>query len=656
MRRLVIRPNTGVPGVDPVVKYGIFLEQNRAFTPLQLAGFSYFGEIGGHRHIEGDVPVLYPDRNSPEWTGVIRSDSAKPVRATYAQWLALLAEKKVNLVRVWVFDVNEADSYPFFHHFNAEQYNLQLPSSRYLRRLVRFINIARKHGIVVHLTLASDQMMRPDPWSRTPFHPAHALPNPSGGEYFSSDGFASFLGISGSAEADARRGIQERMVRSLAQAVKPYWNVMFELMNEAGVRPQATVALLKPWHVAVATWLNEELTGDDGNRTHLITVSPVPEKSAAILSALYAGSEQLFDVVSLHGNSWGGPDGKPDNGVPDVRPSGIEEIKASTRAQVKALYDRHPNRPFAVICDSDSFPWAQENPRLYAASALQMGLSYAHRWHENFITQSQLLQQLSGLSASIPAGHQHADTTPGPAIPTVTHDESAVAGRWVQRPGVAATDIGAFRRDSVWVVSNTRTHGGFTIHRWNGTAWSSVDGGAVRIAVGPDGLPWVVNDNNQIYRRTGAGTWVHVPGAARDIGVGADGSVWIIGTTPAFGGFEILRRVNNAWVKVDGGGVRITVNPVGEPWVVNDANQVYARDGERWINTGATGVDIAVGLDDTCWFLGTNAVHGGTGVNYWLSTHARSIDGGGTSIAVDHDGLPWVTNSFSAVYQRSAPE
>jgi hypothetical protein len=43
------------------------------------------------------------------------------------------------------------------------------------------------------------------------------------------------------------------------------------------------------------------------------------------------------------------------------------------------------------------------------------------------------------------------------------------------------------------------------------------------------------------------------------------------------------------------------------------------------------------------------------GVNDSLGVNARSIDGG-TSIAVDHDGLPWVTNSSFAVYQRSAPE
>ena len=48
-----------------------------------------------------------------------------------------------------------------------------------------------------------------------------------------------------------------------------------------------------------------------------------------------------------------------------------------------------------------------------------------------------------------------------------------------------------------------------------GTAagWDGVDGGAVRIAVAPDGSPWVVNDAGAIVQRVG-NQWQEVPGAA----------------------------------------------------------------------------------------------------------------------------------------------
>jgi hypothetical protein len=39
------------------------------------------------------------------------------------------------------------------------------------------------------------------------------------------------------------------------------------------------------------------------------------------------------------------------------------------------------------------------------------------------------------------------------------------------------------------------------IHVWNGNGWNQVDGGARVIAVGPDGLPWVAQENGFIYQR-----------------------------------------------------------------------------------------------------------------------------------------------------------
>ena len=61
---------------------------------------------------------------------------------------------------------------------------------------------------------------------------------------------------------------------------------------------------------------------------------------------------------------------------------------------------------------------------------------------------------------------------------------------------------------------------------------SGVDGGGVRIAVGPDGTPWVVNSRGQIFHRQGTSWGALLPGLGKDIGVGADGSVWLIGTNP----------------------------------------------------------------------------------------------------------------------------
>ena len=67
------------------------------------------------------------------------------------------------------------------------------------------------------------------------------------------------------------------------------------------------------------------------------------------------------------------------------------------------------------------------------------------------------------------------------------------------------------------------------IYRWNNGRWLQVDGFGMRISVGPDGAPWVINSRNEIYRWNRSG-FDKMPGLARDIAVGGDGTVWIIGT------------------------------------------------------------------------------------------------------------------------------
>ena len=67
--------------------------------------------------------------------------------------------------------------------------------------------------------------------------------------------------------------------------------------------------------------------------------------------------------------------------------------------------------------------------------------------------------------------------------------------------------------DAATDVGDTRN---YRIFRWNGATSQKLPGGAVKIAVGADGNPWVVSANSQIWRWN-SGAWVNVPGAAREI-------------------------------------------------------------------------------------------------------------------------------------------
>jgi hypothetical protein len=149
-------------------------------------------------------------------------------------------------------------------------------------------------------------------------------------------------------------------------------------------------------------------------------------------------------------------------------------------------------------------------------------------------------------------------------------------GVWSMLPGLAR-DIGVGHNGKAWIIGTNAMGGGYGIYHWDGSNWLAVDGSAERIAVGADGNPWIVNSGGNIFLRQN-GAWTAAPGLARDIGVGANGRAWIIGTNAVAGGYGIYYFSDNCnWIPVDGGGVAITVNPWGVPWMVNSAGNISYR-------------------------------------------------------------------------------
>lgn len=233
---------------------------------------------------------------------------------------------------------------------------------------------------------------------------------------------------------------------------------------------------------------------------------------------------------------------------------------------------------------------------------------------------------------------------------------SLSADAWRMLPG-QARDIAAGINGNIWVVGNIPKDGSFSIHFWNGTAWNEIDGGAVRIAVDPQGQPWVLNTLGQIWKREG-NRWVSIPGAASDIGIGANGKVWIISRTPAAGGFTIQSWTGSSWQTIGGGGVRIAVAPSGQPWVINDRGQIFEWLGNRWASIPGQARDIGIGASGAVWVIGIGAMGPGDfSIHKWNGKEWDQIDGGGTQIAVDHLGKPWVVNNSFQIHQRvfSAP-
>jgi hypothetical protein len=213
--------------------------------------------------------------------------------------------------------------------------------------------------------------------------------------------------------------------------------------------------------------------------------------------------------------------------------------------------------------------------------------------------------------------------------------DPAVIGRSVWTTGRKAVDAQGFDIQHLTVSGN----------------WQAVDGAAVRVAVGPDGLPWVINNSDQIFRRSSAGAWTLVPGAAKDIGVGADGSVWVTGAN----GIWYLPP-DGASQGVDGAATQVSVGPDGQPWVVNDRGQIFRRgrgatgyaDGS-WQMLPGSARDIGVGADGSAWIVAADG-----SIARWTGSDWQQVDGAGERIAVGPDGLPWVVNNEGRIWRRQA--
>lgn len=143
-----------------------------------------------------------------------------------------------------------------------------------------------------------------------------------------------------------------------------------------------------------------------------------------------------------------------------------------------------------------------------------------------------------------------------------------------------------------------------------------------------EGTPYVISETGgQMFHLDNQNNWIQLPGCANDIAVGRGGEVWKIGCDQRLGGFGVWKlfcheeckgnkgrctrfrpmkypnisqpdkRVCN-WFRIEGAGVRIAVDPQGNPWTIGENHRVYHYDGVNWKNVpGFSAQDIAISND-----------------------------------------------------------
>lgn len=228
------------------------------------------------------------------------------------------------------------------------------------------------------------------------------------------------------------------------------------------------------------------------------------------------------------------------------------------------------------------------------------------------------------------------------------HSAAYFAPNW-QRLNGSAYDIGVGANGEVWVIGTDPEPGGFGIYNIGGARGFSVEGGALRIDVDPDGNPWIINNDDKIYRRVN-GDWQRLPGEALDVGIGADGSVWVA----SYEG--IYRWDGQRWIDFGGSGSRIDVGPNGRPWVVGFSEEIYTLIEGRWQRLPGSAGDIGVGANGSVWVVAPGESQFDDpderrDIYRWNGNTWDRVSGDGYDISVGPDGMPWVTNYFADIYR-----
>jgi hypothetical protein len=226
---------------------------------------------------------------------------------------------------------------------------------------------------------------------------------------------------------------------------------------------------------------------------------------------------------------------------------------------------------------------------------------------------------------------------------------SVLYDRFMLESGAKAKDIGVglggSGDDFTWIIGDTLIPGtnDFPIYQrrrnpdYTTLGWGRADGGAVRIAVGADARPWIVNSRGEIYRRTeglwDVGAWERLPGLASDIGVGGT-STWIIGWNGQPGTDNPIYKWNGSgWTQSNASGTRISVGADGIPWFIKANRTIWRRDSAS-VTSGSwqqlpdrLGTDIGARSGKYAWVIGTNFDSVGNASIYVWNEQAAFVSG-----------------------------
>jgi len=239
---------------------------------------------------------------------------------------------------------------------------------------------------------------------------------------------------------------------------------------------------------------------------------------------------------------------------------------------------------------------------------------------------------------------------------------SAVDVSWNKMPG-SALHLAGSEASRTWMIGVDRaSDSGFSIYSFSNGAWNKEAGVGRRITVEPSGRPWMVDEQNKIYRYDlNSNSWQMLPGLGTDIAAGGDGSIWLLGAGKVGGGYNVFKWDTTAqtWTLFSGAGVRIAVEKSGAPWLVNESGDVFRYDLQSgsWSPKPGKARSVHTGLSSgAVWVIGAEPIPGGYTVSrYVTATQAWEPYGSFGAVAItEAAGTPWILQGDGSLYSKLA--
>jgi Tectonin domain len=239
---------------------------------------------------------------------------------------------------------------------------------------------------------------------------------------------------------------------------------------------------------------------------------------------------------------------------------------------------------------------------------------------------------------------------------------------WSKLPG-SGMDVSVSPEGEVWLIGMNQVQPyGFSPYVFANGRWQQVDGAGVRLNAAPGGVVWILNNQGEIFRRASRNAqWVKMPGCARDISTSSNNVTWAIGCnamgTAANGlpHLQLYKWNGSNWVAETGsGGLRVAVDPSGEPWVVNGNTEIWRRRNGSWTKLPGTARDISINSHGDAFISGTDVKDATLGFGIYVMKNGQTTwqamgTSAGMQLGANADILV-VTNGRNEIWKAVAPK